>query len=315
MNNVIYTGRQLLTLAKGACSDLASQVSNGIKSMVATAKAIYTRQVVEGSGAKPRESSHADSTPSYPNMPYYPMNKPSLARRRVQTRTTTPVAPECSHCVTVKGKLNNLVMPKPNALKRLQLSMLRWFIARIDTTIKKDKNCLILHSYGNVRDFPFVFSETHKLSQTHAIDYVLVSCEEEFFKMLTTLPEDKQYDVVSVIGHGDHNGVALGSYFFGRRHRKKTEVTPHMSCELQMLGRKIKEKGKVIFQACHCGSGKKNVALNFSKVCPQATVYASKSLHHMLYGLNLQNDASAKFRSPLGFDATFVCRGGEPVTA
>ncbi len=179
----------------------------------------------------------------------------------------------------------------------------------------KAKKALIIEANGGWTDFPLLsdIPKIRRLAQTHSIEYYPISCREDFFHMLKELPEDRLYDCLWIRGHGSPTGVSLGKLNFGQHINRYG--TLHYPYDIKLLSQKIGKGGHVIFESCNVGSGKINCAKSFSRLCPDATVYASKSLHHAIWGLTMRENGIPHFKSPIGFTSTRIYQRGRKIAS
>jgi hypothetical protein len=180
----------------------------------------------------------------------------------------------------------------------------------------KAKKALIIEANGRWNDFPLLtdIPKIRRLAQTHSIEYYPISSREDYFSMLKKLPSDRLYDYLWIRGHGNPAGVFLGKLHFGLRHMNHYK-TVHFPYHIRILAEKIRKGGKVIFESCNVGSGKINCAKSFSRLCPDATVYASKTLHHAIWGLTMRKDGTPHFKSLFGFTSTRIYQKGRKVSS
>jgi hypothetical protein len=175
----------------------------------------------------------------------------------------------------------------------------------------KAKKALIIEANGGWTDFPLLsdIPKIRRLAQTHSIEYYPISSQEDFFRVLKKLPEEQLYDCLWIRGHGNPTGVFLGKLHFGLRHVNRYK-TLHFPYHIRILAEKIRKGGIVIFESCNVGSGKINCAKSFSRLCPDTTVYASKTLHHAIWGLTMRMNGTPHFKSPFGFTSTRIYQRG-----
>ncbi len=179
----------------------------------------------------------------------------------------------------------------------------------------KAKKALIIEANGGWTDFPLLsdIPKIRCLAQTHSIEYYPISSQEDFFRMLKKLPKERLYDCLWIRGHGNQTGVFLGKlHFMQHMNRYKTLHFPY---HIQILAEKIRKGGKVIFESCNVGSGKMNCAKSFSRLCPDTTVYASKTLHHAIWGLTMRSNGIPHFKSPFGFTSTRIYQRGRKIVS